>query len=212
MTNYYILMADVVQSRSYQGEAIQRELKGIVNKCNVLLKEVLLSPFTVTLGDEFQGVLASLSDAVESVLLLEDVLLQVQPSFKLRYVLVYGAIETPLNSKIAYGMLGPGLTLAREMLNTKRRGRQRFQLNLSDHPIEQNLRMLFRLLELISSRWKERDHALIRAMIWSTEDQEVAKAFCKTNSQIWKRKKTLEIEEYITIKKLIKNVINDGEV
>jgi hypothetical protein len=151
VANYYILMADVIRSRSYQSEAIQQALKSVVVNCNATLTESFMSPLTITLGDEFQGVSASLNDAIETLLFLEDALLQVQPAFKLRYVLVYGEIETSINSEIAYGMLGPGLTLAREILNTKRRGLQRFQLKLRDDLKERNLSMLFRLLELISS-------------------------------------------------------------
>jgi hypothetical protein len=209
VANYYILMADVVRSRSYQSEAIQQALKSVVVNCNATLTESFMSPLTITLGDEFQGVSASLNDAIETLLFLEDALLQVQPAFKLRYVLVYGEIETSINSEIAYGMLGPGLTLAREILNTKRRGLQRFQLKLRDDLKERNLSMLFRLLELISSRWKEADYELIRAMISNLDNGIVAKSFGKTFSQIWKRKKTLQIEEYITIKELIKSAACD---
>jgi hypothetical protein len=209
VANYYILMADVIRSRSYQSEAIQQALKSVVVNCNATLTESFMSPLTITLGDEFQGVSASLNDAIETLLFLEDALLQVQPAFKLRYVLVYGEIETSINSEIAYGMLGPGLTLAREILNTKRRGLQRFQLKLRDDLKERNLSMLFRLLELISSRWKEADYELIRAMISNLDNGIVAKSFGKTFSQIWKRKKTLQIEEYITIKELIKSAACD---
>lgn len=207
MTHYYIIMADVVSSRSYSGDALMKEFKSIVEECNEVHKERLLSPFTITLGDEFQGVAASLRSAVESILFLEDRVLAAQPVFLLRYVLVYGAIDTLINPVIAHGMTGPGLAMAREMLTKKRRGRTRFQLNLGDNPYTEEFSMLFRLLELLSVHWNKKDNLLIRELVGNNDDTAVAIKFGKTTSQIWKRRKTLQIEEYTTVKKLLHRTI-----
>lgn len=207
MTHNYILMADVVSSRSYNGKALMEEFKRIVGECNETHKDFLLSPFTITLGDEFQGVAASLRAAVDSILFLEDRVLTVQPAFLLRYVLVYGAIDTPINPIIAHGMTGTGLAKAREMLTKKRRGRTRFQLNLSESPYAEEFRMLFRLLELLSVHWKEKDYSLIRELMWENDDTTVAVKFGKTTSQMWKRRKTLQIEEYTIVKELLKRTV-----
>lgn len=207
MTHNYIIMADVVSSRSYNGDALMDEFKRIVDECNETHKDAILSPFTITLGDEFQGVAASLRAAVDSILFLEDRILTIQPSFLLRYVLVYGAIDTPINPIIAHGMTGPGLAAAREMLTKKRRGRTRFQLNLGDNPYTEEFRLLFRLLELLSVHWKEKDYFLIRELMWDNDDTSVSVKFGKTASQIWKRRKTLQIEEYTAVKELLKRTV-----
>ena len=153
-------MADIVRSRVYDGDFLMPEFKRVVEECNRAYREKLLSPFTITLGDEFQGVADSLRNAVEAILFLEDRLLTVHPAFSLRYVLVYGAIDTPVNPDIAHGMAGPGLTAAREALARKRRGRLRFQLDIPDHPYSEEMQMLFRLLELLSAHWKQKDYGL----------------------------------------------------
>ncbi|MFC4930047.1 SatD family protein [Massilia sp. GCM10023247] len=211
MTQHYIVMADVVRSTSYDGNELMGEFKRIVEECNYAHRDTLLSPFTITLGDEFQGVAASLSAAVDSILFLEDRTLTVQPVFSLRYVLVYGAIDTPINPTIAHGMVGSGLTSAREMLTKKRRGRPRFQLDLGGGAYTEELRMVFRLLELLSTHWKEKDYILIRELLWGSDDKEVALRFGKTASQIWKRKKTLQIEEYLIAKELLRQTVNRCE-
>lgn len=207
MTQNYIIMADVVSSSSHDGDVLMDEFRRIVNECNETHKEVILSPFTITLGDEFQGVAASLRAAVDSILFLENRILTVHSAFLLRYVLVYGAIDTPINPIIAHGMTGPGLAMAREMLTKKRRGRTRFQLDLGDNPYTEELRMLFRLLELISVHWKEKDYSLIRELMWDNVDSSVAVKFGKTTSQIWKRRKTLQVEEYTIVKELLKRTV-----
>lgn len=211
MTQHFIVMADVIRSRSYDGSDLINEFMRIVEECNTAHTGAILSPYTITLGDEFQGVADSLRSAVESILFLEDRLLAARPAFMLRYVIVYGGIDTPINPQIAHGMTGPGLALAREMLTLKRRGRRRFQVNLSDLPCTDDLNMLFRLLELLSGHWKEKDYGLIRELVRNSDDADVASRFGKTKSQIWKRRKTLQIEEYTTVKELIIRTVSHAE-
>lgn len=211
MSQHYIVMADVIHSRSYDGGDLMHEFMRIVEECNAAHAGAILSPYTITLGDEFQGVARSLKSAVDSILFLEDRLLTVHPAFMLRYVIVYGGIDTPINPQIAHGMTGPGLASAREMLTKKRRGRRKFQLNLSGLHCTDNLNMLFRLLELLSGHWKEKDYALIRELTWNDDDADVASRFGKTKSQIWKRRKTLQIEEYVTVKELIRRTVSYKE-
>lgn len=54
---------------------------------------------------------------IKIILFIEEYILQNNIGFKLRYVLLSGKIETPVNHKIAYGMIGEGLTKARETIN-----------------------------------------------------------------------------------------------
>lgn len=207
MAEHFIVMADIVGSRSYEGNALAREFSRIVDECNAVHAANILSPYTITLGDEFQGVAASLEGAIDAILFLEDRLLTVEPVFALRYVLVYGAIDTPINSQIAHRMTGSGLSLAREMLTEKKRGRPRFQVNLPGLPCADDIGMMLRLLELLSRHWSKKDFPLVRALIGGAGDSEVAVCFGKTRSQIWKRRKTLQIEEYVTVRRLIYRTI-----
>jgi SatD family (SatD) len=211
MTQHYIVMADIIRSRSYNGSDLMDEFMRIVEECNAAYAGAIMSPYTITLGDEFQGVADSLKSAVDSILYLEDRLLTVHPAFMLRYVIVYGGIDTPINPQIAHGMTGPGLVSARELLTKKRRARRRFQLSLSNFSYTDDLTMLFRLLELLSGHWKEKDYALIRELVWNDNDADVASRFGKTKSQIWKRRKTLQIEEYITVKGLLCRTVSYRE-
>lgn len=211
MSNYYILMADVVRSTSYDGNELMPEFKRIVAECNDLFQQTLLSPFTITLGDEFQGIAASLRAAVDAILFLEDRLLVTQPVFSLRYVLLYGAIDTPINPAIAHGMVGSGLASAREMLTTKRRGRPRFQVDLGAMPYSQELQMLFRLLELLSTHWHEKDYRFIHQLLSNSDDKTISSELGKTASQIWKRRKTLQIEEYIITKNILEKIVGRSE-
>ena len=204
---YHIVMADVVNSRSYKGTELLPVFQGLVATCNERFHRDLLSPYTITLGDEFQGVVASLKAAVDTIFFLDETLLDLEPSFRLRYVIVLGEIDTPVNPFIAHGMAGPGLTLARELLAKKRRGRPRFQISIQGMGAEVQMTMLFRLVELLSAHWHRKDYRLINELLHVDNDEEVASKFHKNRSQIWKRRKSLQIEEYMIVKTLIYQAI-----
>ncbi len=203
MANDYILMGDIVSSRQYKGGKLNQAFSHLVSYCNRELSAGILSPYTITLGDEFQGIAGSLRSAIESIFCIEEACLRSSISFKLRFVLLYGRIDTPINKRIAHGMMGPGLLKAREILNNKKRGAPRFRFALPDQKLTLQLSRLFSVLESLISEWHEKDFSLIADMLANDNNDEVGKKHGKNRSQIWKRRKSLRINEYKTINKVI---------
>ena len=206
MTKHFILMGDVIRSRDQDPLELVARFKSLIASCNRNLKQQILSPYTITLGDEFQGVAGSLRDLLDSIFYLEEARIEQCYSFKLRFVAHYGEIATPINTEIAYAMMGPGLTRARELLSAKRRSRPRFVFVLSNSRHEQDLNRLFRVLDGITERWNVVDYPLISNMLTDASDGEVGTIHNKNRSQIWKRRRRLLTEEY----KLLKAVICDS--
>ncbi len=200
-------MGDVISSSTYAGQQLSKELKSLVNHTNSALKNKTLSPFTITLGDEFQGITQSLDSAIETLFFFEEECLRKAYNFKLHYVLHYGEIETEINPKIAYEMLGPGLTNARTMLSSKKRERKRFRIDIENQKTCEQLNKLFEVLDAIIQAWKHRDYFLILDMINIDNNQEVGEKHGKTREQIWKRRKTLMINEYNLLKSIIFNCV-----
>src|SRR5690554_2632075 len=99
---YYILMGDVVGSSDFEPTKLGKNLKSLVKSANEELKNSTLSPYTVTLGDEFQGVTKSLKSGIETLIYLEEARLSEELDFKLHYVLHYGTIETAINPETSY--------------------------------------------------------------------------------------------------------------
>ena len=132
-------MGDVVASRRVDAREMRRHLKSLVSSCNSDLKALILSPYTITLGDEFQGIATSLRAIAESIFYFEETRIKNQYHFKLRYVGHYGEIQTSINREIAYEMMGPGLTRTRALLTDKRRGRPRLIFDLPVRSLTHNL-------------------------------------------------------------------------
>ncbi len=203
MADYHILMCDVIGSSKWVSEKPRQDFIRLVTACNRALKKMILSPYTITLGDEFQGIAASLRAVVESIFYLEEERIKNQYAFAIRYVAHYGAINTPLNREIAYGMMGPGLTRARQILSAKRRDRPRFFFDLPDPVLSKNLNRLYSVTDALIARWSPKDYAFISDLLASTSNEEPAAKYDKNRSQIWKRRKHLLIEEYRALKEVI---------
>ncbi|MEO1022729.1 MAG: SatD family protein [Bacteroidota bacterium] len=208
MANFFpILMGDISSSSDYEQEKLRVQLKQLIEETNTMEKDHILSPLTITLGDEFQGVAHSEAAGMRLIFSLEERILQQRLPFRLHYVLLTGEIETRINKRIAYEMMGSGLTKAREMLSSKKRDRKRFEIKLHEGANEQPVQNMFQVLDSISSNWKQDDYPIIHAMLQTANNTEVANAFSKNRSQIWKRRKTLMIEEYQLLKSSILTLV-----
>tara|TARA_B100001971_G_C18096796_1_gene486566 strand:- start:380 stop:907 length:528 start_codon:yes stop_codon:yes gene_type:complete len=174
------------------------------------MPDAFLSPITITLGDEFQSVPSSLSDAILALYHIEESIIKNKQDFKLRYVLLEGEIDTPINQKIAYEMLGQGLTDARELLNSSKREGLRFHVDLSDGEATRALAHAFLVIQSIIDSWKlEKDYELIAQFLEHRDYKIVADSLGKTRSQIYKRSKTLMTEEYFSMKSLINYIVKN---
>jgi SatD family (SatD) len=196
-------MADVVKSRKIDPVKVAENLKLLATTANKKFTKKILSPLTITLGDEFQGIPADLASGIEIIIYIEELGLEKNAGFKLRYVLVNGEIETPVNKKIAYGMLGKGLTKARETINYLKKDEGRFFFFSENN--KNDLNKLFMLYQSIVDDWKPKDLKIVSDFIKFDDYKIVAGLNNKSLSLMWKRKRSLKIKEY----KIIKELIND---
>ncbi|SHJ28868.1 SatD family (SatD) [Clostridium cavendishii DSM 21758] len=66
--NYITMIFDIKHSRNLLNRnEIQENLIKVIKKCNQLFSDIILSPFLITLGDEWQGLLKGDSDYNEVI-------------------------------------------------------------------------------------------------------------------------------------------------
>lgn len=189
-------MADVTASRKLEAGRLQHWLAAAVADANRHFADQIRSPLTVTLGDEFQTVTASLETGARLIDWFERRRLASDPGFRLHYALARGRLDTPVNPEIAHGMLGPVLTEARRLLTLTGRSRRFVQVSTGDAATDRLLGNVYDVADALAGRWKRDDFALIDAMLGPASDAEIGAAFGKTRSQIWKRRRTLLVDEY----------------
>ncbi len=107
---YIAVIADVVASRNITDRAhVQEQLVEVLSLLNGANPQ-LVSPYTVTLGDEFQAVLSGADELFYDAIAILGAL----HPHRVRFAYGVGDIITPLNTKQAIGMDGPAFHLARD--------------------------------------------------------------------------------------------------
>ncbi|MHC5353062.1 SatD family protein [Myroides sp. LJL115] len=201
---YTILMADIIDSRRVDQALLITEFTDLVEYINEKYKMEILSPLTITLGDEFQGVIGDMVSCFKIIFSLEEFILEHSLSLKLRYVVNFGDIDTEINPQVAYGMLGKGLSDTRELLNSLKTSSNRFKLlSYKDIISTKIINDLFFLYESYIDSWKPKDYKMVSEFLRGQNYKEVAHSLQIDNSSAWRRYKSLNIEEYKTAKELI---------
>ncbi|KAK0348888.1 hypothetical protein LTR94_035341, partial [Friedmanniomyces endolithicus] len=102
-------MGDLVASEAATSRrALHRVFNAAIDEVNAAQRATLVSPLTITLGDEFQGLADTLADAiriarrVRFALMAQDV--------ACRVLVGEVAIDTPVNPERAWNMMGDGLS------------------------------------------------------------------------------------------------------
>ncbi len=204
-----ILMADIQDSGSKNSINSMNFFRQIVDHSNSIFKKNIESPLTITLGDEFQGVVKSVPNAIEIIYFIEEFIVKNNIDFKLRYVINQGQIDTEINPIRSYEMLGQGLTDARNYLNDLKKTKSRFFIKLDSEPKYHLLNESFVVFQNIVDGWNiKKDYQLLTQFIDLEDYKKVALAINKDKSQIWKRNKNLNIDSYFAIKRVILSIID----
>ena len=136
-SSYAVLMGDIVGSeRAPSVPAVHRTFNKAVSNANELYADHIASPLTITLGDEFQGLLTAFVHAWDTAVALRLELLVA--GISCRFVVGVATLKTPLNRKEAWNMMGTGLSAARDKLNDKRTT-SAYRFSFPDAPVEELL-------------------------------------------------------------------------
>lgn len=124
--NYLALIGDVRMSRDVaeRGE-LQEHLSAVLADLNREHSAALASPFTITLGDEFQALLVTAKPLWEMLATIQVRLYPVQ----VRFGVGLGAIETAINRKAALGMDGPAFYRARDAVSALKKAGGLFRVD-----------------------------------------------------------------------------------
>lgn len=199
---YWIIMGDIIGSRKTNGQIIAGIFEKLVTQLNEKFRNEILSPLTITLGDEFQGILQSQKTGIKIILEAEEWLLNENDKIEIRFALNYGQIETEINKKIAHGMLGQGLTETRELLNLLKNKEDRFWVGKSGKA-DDRINNLLILLQSLTADWKKDQRKIAASFIKYKDYKIVAANMGKDASLLWRREKSLKMREYELIKQLL---------
>lgn len=156
------LTVDLIASREHlDRSATQARLEDAIDQVNHSLSAAIVVPFSVTLGDEWQGLLDSPAAALEADFLFRDLLHPLPVASGVGT----GGVSTPLRERTPL-MDGPCFHRAREAIGqAKDRRGQATVLASSDPLLDEAVNALCLLLHSLADRWTPKQLQSLRAYV-----------------------------------------------
>ena len=163
---YFALIGDIIDSKTAQNrQEIQKKLQRCLDSLNVAYETVIASKFSITLGDEFQGLLKI--DA--PVFRIIDEIKRAVAEVELRFGLGLGRIVTDINPEQSIGADGPAYWFAREAINYVHQkndyGHTQLAVRLEDKFCEDVVNSLIAAGEAIKSDWRDSQKILLETLL-----------------------------------------------
>ncbi len=190
-----VLMGDLVKSERHPAkDALHRLFNAAIDQANRDHAGDILSPLTITLGDEFQGVTRTLEQAAAIARGVRFHLLQ--HDVQCRFVIAQARLDSPLNPDKAWNMMGTGLGRARDKLNEKRAG-QTYRFSLPDAPVtEVLLDAVGTGLSVIERGWTTTQREVIWNSLCGQSVKDIAAARDVTIHNIYKIRASGDYDAY----------------
>jgi hypothetical protein len=193
---YLVVIGDVVASRAADSRGeLQRSLTAAIERVNAAARRRLASPYTITLGDEFQAVYKS------SRALLSDfwLLLEALHPVKIRLAIGIGEIVTPINERQALGMDGPSFYSARAAMDDLKKERESIiRVEAGAGALELSNAAL-RLVCRVIARWKRDTLSTLVRLAGGHAVEEIARQMKVTQRAIFKRLRTNSLREVLGV-------------
>ncbi|MGM0546888.1 MAG: SatD family protein [Bacteroidota bacterium] len=192
MKKYLVIIGDIEDSKSlksHERENLQGALVERLEQLNNEYKEKLLSPYTITLGDEFQAVFNS-GNAIFVQML--KIMAALHP-IRVRFSLAVGGIDTPINNTQAIGMDGPAFHQARHGINLLKESGYIFNIFFDDMDEEASLelKIINNSLQLLSGRmggWNKRRIIILHMIKEGYDYKEISKMLEISQPAFYKNK------------------------
>lgn len=201
---YCMVIGDIVNSKSIQIEErsdLQKKLKNILDRINYDYQYSIVSPFTITLGDEFQG---GLYDSSKIFDILETIKNEISPH-RIRVGIGIEKIRTPIQIKNSFGTDGDSYYGARNNINIlkKRKTFEYGYLFFTGNEDEILLNLLFEFVDQVSSKWTEKQIEYIRKINTNESIDSLANRLNVDQSTI---SRTLKRANYNLVKKTLNEI------
>ena len=207
MNQYYALIGDIIESRHLANRAQQQEaLNRVLDNLNDRYQAHLASRFSLTLGDEFQGLVKVGAPIFQMI----DELRLALPELNLRFGLGLGEILTSINPAFSLGADGPAYWRAREAIQQVHQQHHYETVHVYLLTGQENqdtiLNHSLALSEFVRSSWIQSQMETFRTILdfgyyQSRFDQKrVASALGLSSSAFAKRMKSSGIKLYLDVK------------
>lgn len=158
---YAVITADIVGSTEYYkatGKPLRPILLDALARVNQRHQDDLAVPFSITLGDEFQGLVA---DVAKCPRVIHDLRLQLSP-LKCRVGVGIGSIVSDIAESTTQ-MEGLAFSMSRDALGTAEKAKSGLTVyRVEDSMLERTANAMSLLIDVIQSRWTDKQWEAVR--------------------------------------------------
>lgn len=209
---YLALIGDVVGSKDVPKRAdLQKKLTQALKKINDRKPRPVVSPYTVTLGDEFQAVYKTADTLFLDVF---SILVEVYPE-KIRFGVGLGELTTPINSKQALGMDGPAFHRARAAIAVLKESEDLIRLQGEPPPQQKpefdQWRLFAYLLNFVSQKvgnWERNRLRIICGLLANRSVAELEQELKVSKVAVYKNINTAALDEFVGLCNEITRYLN----
>jgi len=201
---YCAVIGDLVESRKITNRnVIQTKLQDILNSINDSFTDDIVSKFTITIGDEFQGLLASPHSLLK---IIDQIRNQLYP-VRVRLGVGWGNLATNFDRERAIGADGPAYHAARKAVSELKLAGKKYNQPLQDIKIFfynekmntsfQLVNALFSTCLYIENGWSDKQRETLSGIIYNNKTQiEIANDLRVGQSSIQRRLSSAGYETY----------------
>lgn len=173
---YIAIIADIKDSKKITNRnEVQKKLRKMLDEINEKYENDISSRFTITLGDEFQGLLCSGANTINIISEIERGMFPV----RIRFGIGVGEISTKINKEISLGADGPAYYMARSAIDYLKADEKKKQTNTPDIRIDIDgneemtlmLNAILSLMTAIKEGWSDRQREIIWDMLEHRDSQ-----------------------------------------
>ena len=214
MKHYIVLIGDLVGSKELGNKDRKKYQSVLSNEISRINEESnsIVSPLTITLGDEFQAVYKDMAA------LLADswsIMAELHP-VRVRFSIGIGDIYTPINSEQALGMDGPAFHSARDGMDEIKESGSTYSISLGSVENQpETSRSLVALvnhsLMFLSSEmenWKKTRFRILTMLNDGVSVKEIAEKIGISESAVYKNREEGHLNLFLDIKNSIGENIN----
>ncbi|RSJ16740.1 hypothetical protein D8895_12430 [Streptococcus sp. BCA20] len=184
-----------------------------MKELNWQYQDYLISPFTVTTGDEFQALFSPNSYMFQII----DQLSVAFSPYEIRFGIGVGEMVTEINKEQSIGSDGPAYWLAREAINhihdKNDYGINHISVFLADEEVTWTVNAMLAACSFIQSKWTEVQYDVLKQLLTENiydetfSHKEIARSLGITPSAFNKRIKASGLKIYLRNKRVAMNQI-----
>ena len=207
---YIALIGDIVNSKGQARRGdLQRTLAAVLKE-NSERRPKLASPYTITLGDEFQAVYKSADNLFLDIF---SILAEIAPT-EARFGIGVGELTTAINPKQALGMDGPAFHRARDSITILKKSG--YLIRLEGNPPPQgeaynHWKLLNNLLNFVSHKvaaWEQNRLRILVGLLKGHSVAELERELGVSNVAVYKNINAGPLDELLGLCHEITNLLN----